>query len=156
MLTPNDILFIEIVIVICVVLNIIIIAIDLFKWLLNKKSDDTPELVSTDTLKFMLEDKYIERVNGLISEIIKEYTDLYQIMILSVKNIDFIDSVEQDKLQKYVSHMVYSNISNSAEFKKLISLVYDISTEDKFKEFINTKVKIYLINFIIEYNSDIE
>ena len=57
-------------------------------------------------------------------------------------------------MQKYVSHMVVESIS--PELKKLIGLVYNVSTAEDLKNVINLRTKLFLINYIVQYNADIE
>ena len=55
-------------------------------------------------------------------------------------------------MQKYVLHMTLKNLS--PEIRSIIKLVYNIDDPKDLRDVVSMRVKLYLINFIIEYNKE--
>ena len=144
-----------------IILVVAIIGLIIFFSILDykKEKDERNSIpknnVNPEILDLLMTDKFLEKVNALIDSLIQQYTDVYQVMILSTAtDIEFIKTKEQEEMQKYVSHMVVESIS--PELKKLIGLVYNVSTAEDLKNVINLRTKLFLINYIVQYNADIE
>jgi hypothetical protein len=144
-----------------IILVVAIIGLIMFFSILDykKEKDERNSIpkdnVNPEILDLLMTDKFLEKVNALIDSLIQQYTDVYQVMILSTAtDIEFIKTKEQEEMQKYVSHMVVESIS--PELKKLIGLVYNVSTAEDLKNVINLRTKLFLINYIVQYNADIE
>lgn len=118
-----------------------------------------PEIISkpidTNLVDLMLTDNFVGKVNALIDSIIKEHADIYQVMVLSVNEdkAQYITSEQQDEMQKYVIHMTLKNLS--PELKSIMELVYNIDDPTDLRDIISLRVKLYLINFVVEYNQDL-
>lgn len=144
-----------IILVVAIIGLIIFFSILDYKKEKDKRNSIPKDNVNPEILDLLMTDKFLEKVNALIDSLIQQYTDVYQVMILSTAtDIEFIKTKEQEEMQKYVSHMVVESIS--PELKKLIGLVYNVSTAEDLKNVINLRTKLFLINYIVQYNADIE
>ena len=114
----------------------------------------TQESIDTDLARMMLDENFVTKVNLLIDSIIKEHAEVYQVMVLSIneEGAQYITTEQQDEMQKYVLHMVMKNIS--PELRSIIKLVYNIDDAKDLRDMISIRVKLYLINFIVEYNKE--
>lgn len=119
-----------------------------------RKNGVTKESLDTNLASIVLQDNFVAKVNQLIDSIIKEYAEIYQVMVLSTNEdkAQYITTEQQDEMQKYVIHMTMKNIS--PEVRSIIKLVYNIDDPKEFRDMISIRVKLYLINFIIEYNKE--
>lgn len=120
----------------------------------KKNPNFTKESIDTDLANMMLQDNFVEKVNLLIDSVIKEHAEVYQVMVLSTNEdkAQYITTEQQDEMQKYVLHMTMKNIS--PELRSIIKLVYNIDDPKDFRDMISIRVKLYLINFIVEYNKE--
>lgn len=144
-----------IILVVAIIGLIIFFSILDYKKEKDKRNSMPRDNVNPEILDLLMTDKFLEKVNALMDSLIQQYTDVYQVMILSTAtDIEFIKTKEQEEMQKYVSHMVIESIS--PELKKLIGLVYNVSTAEDLKNVINLRTKLFLINYIVQYNADIE
>ena len=102
----------------------------------------------------MLSDNFVGKVNLLLDSIIKEHAEIYQVMVLSLNEdkAQYITSEQQDEMQKYVLHMTLKNLS--PELRSIMKLVYNIDNAADLKDIVSLRVKLYLINFVIEYNKE--
>lgn len=124
------------------------------------KNHNNPEVekhdsINAELVSLMLQDNFVAKVNLLIDSIIREHAEVYQVMVLSVNEdkAQYITTEEQDKMQEYVIHMTLKNIS--PELMSIIKLVYNIDEAKDLKDLISIRTKMYLINFIVEYNADV-
>lgn len=120
----------------------------------NPKIQKIKEPIDTNLVSLMLEDNFVSKVNLLIDSIIKEHAEVYQVMILSTSEdkAQYITTEQQDEMQKYVLHMTLKNLS--PEIRSIMKLVYNIDDPKDLRDVVSMRVKLYLINFIIEYNKE--
>ena len=109
--------------------------------------------VNVEVAKLILEGKLVERVNEVIDSLIREHVDVYQVMVLSMNELQYISAEEQDKLQKYIIYKVVHNIS--PDVRDIISLAYNVTNDKELEEVVSVRVKMYLLNYIVEYNKEI-
>lgn len=120
----------------------------------GNKKEEKHEL-NPDIAKLMLDEKLLDKINSYIDNLISEAAGIYQIMVLSVNPNQYINTEEQIKMEKYVYYSAFKNI-NQPRSIELLKLVYKIENNDDLKSIIDIRVKIYMINFIKDYNKDIE
>lgn len=122
----------------------------------QKKSIVEKKTIDISACNLLLQDKIVDKINNVLDSVIKDQAEIYQLMVLSTNETtaQYLNSEEQDKMQKYLIHVVYNNISD--EMKQLLSLIYNTDDDKRLKDLVSLRVKIYLINFIVEYNRNIE
>lgn len=135
---------------ICSIANIVITLKKTYK----KHPEITKRSIDTSLVELMLSDNFVGKVNLLIDSIIKEHAEIYQVMVLSLNEdkAQYITSEQQDEMQKYVLHMTLKNLS--PELRSIMKLVYNIDDANDLRDIVSLRVKLYLINFVIEYNKE--
>lgn len=135
---------------ICSIANIVITLKETYK----KHPEITKQAIDTSLVELMLSDNFVGKVNLLLDSIIKEHAEIYQVMVLSMNEdkAQYITSEQQDEMQKYVLHMTLKNLS--PELRSIMKLVYNIDSAADLKDIVSLRVKLYLINFVIEYNKE--
>lgn len=118
----------------------------------NIKNNKKENNVSVDRLKLLLDqDKSIvERVDLLIDEIIKKAADTYMILNVNFNKEKYINSKESEEMINYISSMVKLNMT--PEIRELIGLVRVINSEKDLDDYLNLKIKIYVLAVIVNVN----
>lgn len=118
----------------------------------NIKNNKKENNVSVDRLKLLLDqDKSIvERVDLLIDEIIKKAADTYMILNVNFNKEKYINSKESEEMINYISFMVKLNMT--PEIRELIGLVRVINSEKDLDDYLNLKIKIYVLAVIVNVN----
>ena len=142
-----------------VLLTLIIIELGANIYFLTNKKPKNVEVkrsIDVNVCNLLMQDKIVDKINNVIDSMIKDQAEVYQLMVLSTNELlaQYINSEEQDKMQHYLIYVVKKHIS--PEVKDLLSLVYNINTDKDLEDLISLRVKLYLINFVVEYNKSIE
>lgn len=110
---------------------------------------------NVEVMKILLEDKSVEKINTVLDDMIREVAGVYQIFALStMENNQYINSEEQEKMERYIETVVTRNIHG--ELENLLKLIYRINSKEDLEQLVSTRTKIFMINFVINYNKDIE
>ena len=149
----------EMILVIGMILFLVLTRIDFYFLMKNiKKERDEKENkreIDVQLATLLLGDNFVGKVNSLIDSLIQEQVEIYQVMILARDmSIHYIKAEEQDKMTKYIIYSVMKNIS--PELKQLISLIYDTKTDKDLENVIGIRTKLFLINFITNYNKEFD
>jgi len=128
------------------------IIVDKFKQ--NKIKEVEKHKFNVEISKLILEGKLVEKSNEIIDSLIKEYVDIYQVMVLSTNELQYINAEEQDKLQKYIIYKVFHSLS--LDVKDVISLAYNTNTDKELEEVVSIRTKMFLLNYIVEFNKEID
>lgn len=128
------------------------IIVDKFKQ--NKIKEIEKHKFNVEISKLILEGKLVEKSNEIIDSLIKEYVDIYQVMVLSTNELQYINAEEQDKLQKYIIYKVFHSLS--LDVKDVISLAYNTNTDKELEEVVSIRTKMFLLNYIVEFNKEID
>lgn len=107
-----------------------------------------------EVMKILLEDKSVEKINNVLDSMIREVAGVYQIFALSTIENQYINSEEQEKMERYIETVVGRNIHG--ELENLLKLIYKIDSDEDLKQLVSTRTKIYMIDFVINYNRDID
>ena len=129
------------------------IIVDKFKQNKIKEVREKHEF-NVEISKLILEDKLVEKSNEIIDSLIKEYIDIYQVMVLSMNELQYINAEEQDKLQKYIIYKVFHSLS--LDVRDVISLAYNTNTDKELEEVVSIRTKMFLLNYIVEFNKEID
>ena len=110
-----------------------------------------------ELINAMLAEGYFDKVNALIDSFISAAGDNYTVFALSSNSNHYLTESDQETMTKYIYGNVKRNIT--PEVKDLISTVYNIDDEEednehnKLNQLINVRIKLYMINFIRNFNS---
>lgn len=119
----------------------------------KKEKETELRTFNAEAARILLLDNFVDRVNSIIDSLIKEQVDIYQVLILSTADdLHYIKAEDQEKMCNYVIYRVKNNIS--PELRDLIGLVYNVKNDDDLESVISTRAKLYLINFIVDYNQE--
>jgi len=114
-------------------------------WATSSKKEYNERLVelilSSDNINL------VDSVNRLIDNLIKEAGNLYMIFNINHDKDKYITEKETEIITKYIYGMVMKNMTK--DIRHIISLVYNIDTEDQLKEIINLRIKLYMINLLV-------
>ena len=147
----------KIILIIGMIVFLILTRIDFYFLMKNFKKENNKniEQINVELATLLLGDNFVGKVNRLIDSLIQEQVEIYQVMILARDmSIHYIKAEEQDKMTKYIMYSVMKNIS--PELRELISLVYNTETDKDLENVINIRTKLFLINFITNYNKEFD
>lgn len=114
----------------------------------SKKNQE--DNVDIERVKILLEDNIVEKIDGIIDTYINQAADNFQIFNISPTNVEYTNSEQSDKMSAYIEGMVLKNMT--PEVISLLSLTHNINTPDALKEFLRLKIRIYMINFLVQTN----
>ena len=141
-------LFVSIVTIIMCIVTIVITTTK------KEKIDNRKEKIyDVELIKLMLTDNIDNSVNNMLDNIIKNIIDLY-LIFNNVSEENYINSEIAKELEDYTFGMIKKKLTDSV--RDTIGLVYDISTEEKLNSVIKLRIKLHIINFMVEQNQDIE
>ena len=134
---------------------LLVMVLFLFKNKNQKEKITSNNTLNTEVAEILLKDNILEKINTIIDSLVQQYTDVYNIMVISnTTQIEYINAKEQENMEKYVTHMVLTSIS--PDLKNLMGLVYNVQTAEDLKNVVSLRVKMFLINYLVQYNNDIE
>jgi uncharacterized protein YbcI len=135
--------------------GILIILLAITYYVDHSKPKEVPiHVPDIDKLHILLEDKSIEKINSVIDSYIDEIANTYILMILATDDRQYINTEEQEKMLKYIRYTSLKNLSQ--DMKDLIGIVYKVESNKDIEEYINLKCKVYMINFIVDFNKEID
>lgn len=131
------------------------------KYKKEKEKEDLPFVAikkkNIELINTMLAEGYFDKVNALIDSFISVAGDNYTVFALSSNSNHYLTESDQETMTKYIYGNVKRNIT--PEVKDVISTVYIIDDEEednehnKLNQLINVRIKLYMINFIRNFNS---
>ena len=110
------------------------------------------ERIRIEKIKLLLSNNNaLEKINGMIDELIKEAVDRY--MILNVNfNVDaYINKEKADELSNYCLATLKQNMT--PEIRSIIGMIHDISDENKLTDFLQLRIKVYVLAMMVNINS---
>lgn len=116
------------------------------------KKEKTMPIVQNDITELILkQDNYIEKVNELIDSLIRNAGETYVILNPNFNSSDkYITEHESEDMQQYIYIFISGNMT--PDIKKIISSVYDISTDDKLKSILKLRIKLYILSLLVNAN----
>ena len=111
-----------------------------------KKKDINPQL-----LDIITKEGYVDKVNALIDSLINVAGEYFTILSLSSNSNHYINEKEIDRMTAYIFGMTKKNMTN--DIKAAIGTVYKIDYEEELDKVLNLRIKLYVINFVRNYNS---
>jgi hypothetical protein len=104
--------------------------------------------------KIILEDKYIDRVNLLMDDFIKQASEVYQIMHLSKNTGQYLKSTDAEHMKRYIYASVKNNMTK--DVVNAIKSIYVINSESDLDKILDLRINLYMINFLRQYNDVID
>lgn len=104
--------------------------------------------------KIILEDKYIDRVNLLIDDFIKQASEVYQIMKLSQDDKQYLKAEDAEIMKKYIFGTVKKNMTQ--DVINAIKSIYVVESDEDLHKILDLRINLYMINFMRQYNDIIE
>lgn len=106
-------------------------------------------------VELLLKPDAISTIDGVLDQCIKDAGDIYNIMILAPKQFGndsnaYINEAEQNRMTEYIVQSVHARMSYA--MLSLLQLSYKIQSEEDLDKVIRLRVKLYMINFILNYN----
>ena len=118
---------------------------------LSKKEKSMPIIHNDITELILKQDNYIEKVNELIDSLIRNAGETYVILNPNFNSSDkYITEHESEDMQQYIYIFISGNMT--PDIKKIISSVYDISTDDKLKSILKLRIKLYILSLLVNAN----
>lgn len=138
-------------ITVCMVIYII-------KLITNKKETTAPVNIKDNSsdvekIKILMEKDSTQKIDNLLDSLIKNAVDKYMILNVNFDREKYLSTQDQEQFCSYVMGMVMKNMTESV--KNTLGLIYDISTEEKLKEFLDIRIKIYVLAIIVNQNKDL-
>lgn len=133
-----------------IIMSIVVIMITTKK---DKSEMIKEKKYDVDLIKLMLTDNIVDNVNNMLDNIIKEAINLY-LIFNSINEETYINNDIAKELEDYTFGMVKNKLTPTV--KDTLGLIYDISTKEKLDSVIKLRIKIHVINFMVEQNQDIE
>ena len=128
----------------------------IIKSLTTKENDNIVPIDngSVEKIKILMEKDSIQKIDDLVDALISNAVDKYMILNVNFDREKYLKQEEQEQLSQYVYGMVIKNMTKSV--LDTIGLIYDISTDEKLKEFLDIRIKIYVLAIIVNQNKDID
>lgn len=153
----------SVVITVATFVLLFLIAINIFVLIMitvNERKNKTIEKPNTgiedvEKIKILISDeKCIEKINTIINDLIKESVDRYKVLNVNFNGEDaYLPESSVDEMSKYAFGMIRTSITPA--LRNTIELVYDVSTDEKLDEFLDIRVKLYILREVVETNKDI-
>lgn len=123
--------------------------------LYNTKKSTKPVTIdkSVEKIRILMEKDSIDRINDFVDALIKNATDKYMILHVGYVEDAYLKSADITELTLYTYGMVRQNMTKSV--LDTIGLIYDVDTEEKLKDFLELRIKIYILAITVNTNKTI-
>lgn len=140
--------------IIIIILLSLSLIIETIKIIPKKETNVIKSNIDTELIKYVLdEDNILDKINNLIDTMIKDAIELYSIFN-TFNEETYINNEMAEELSNYCLGMVKNKLTDT--MKNTIGIVYDISTEKKLDDVIKLRIKLHIINYMVEQNQPIE
>lgn len=140
--------------IIIIILLSLSLIIEIIKIIPKKETNVIKSNIDTELIKYVLdEDNILDKINNLIDTMIKDAIELYSIFN-TFNEETYINNEMAEELSNYCLGMVKNKLTDT--MKNTIGIVYDISTEKKLDDVIKLRIKLHIINYMVEQNQPIE
>lgn len=144
-----------------IIFTLFVVALSVFLLLLYRRMYSIEKMVHEiiekkleNVNKVILEDKYIDRVNLLIDDFIKQASEVYQIMKLSQDDKQYLKAEDAEIMKKYIFGTVKKNMTQ--DVRNAIKSIYVVETDEDLYKILELRINLYMINFMRQYNDIIE
>lgn len=95
----------------------------------------------------------VEDINSVLDSFISDAADNYLALTVSfMDNKVYITEKIQKEMTDYIFGMVKRNMTDT--IRNLLGLIYIIDTEEKLDELLQFRIKLYMINIMVNLNKD--
>ena len=128
-------------------ITLAVISFVLFKKIesLEKKLLDFAENKMKNVNKIILEDGYIDKVNQLIDDFIKQASEVYQIMKLSQNTNEYLKPEDAEIMKRYIYGTIKKNMTE--DVTTAIKSIYLINSDEDLDKILDLRINLYMINF---------
>ena len=143
-----------------IVLLVFDILINSLIFLDNKKErknqlQEIPTLIKQpkdiESMRLILQEDYFKKVVEMFDSFISLAGENYLVFVLSSNSNHYLTEKETEQMMSYIFGMVKKNITD--EVKDVLSTIYNINSDEDIDEFLNIRIKLYIIGFIKQYNA---
>ena len=116
----------------------------------NKKQTKEKPNYDLEKAKVLLEEKSLDKINDFVDGLIKVAVDRYMIMKVNFNTDAYLNDESQRELSLYALGSVKENMTPAV--RELIGLVQDISTEEKLNNYLELRIKMYILAVVVKTN----
>ena len=116
----------------------------------NKKQVKEKPNYDLEKAKVLLEEKSLDKINDFVDGLIKVAVDRYMIMKVNFNTDAYLNDESQRELSLYALGSVKENMTPAV--RELIGLVQDISTEEKLNNYLELRIKMYILAVVVKTN----
>ena len=116
----------------------------------NKKQTKEKPNCDLEKAKVLLEEKSLDKINDFVDGLIKVAVDRYMIMKVNFNTDAYLNDESQRELSLYALGSVKENMTPAV--RELIGLVQDISTEEKLNNYLELRIKMYILAVVVKTN----
>lgn len=139
--------------IVAFIIQIISITI-IYKYFIKNRTEKNKEFdIKKMELMISLED-YINKIESIIDDLIKRSVETYMILNVSYNNEKYINSEETEQMRNYVFLSVKNNMTD--EITSLISTIHVINNESDLDDYLNLKIKLYILAVVVDINKPLQ
>lgn len=125
--------------------------------IISKRATSTKKEANTEVKKLELilsQENIVDKIDGLVDDLIKKAANIYIILNFGFDKEKYIISTESEEMSLYIKAMVKKNIT--PEIRSLIGLIRNIESEKDLDDYLNLKIKLYVIAVVVDKNQLIQ
>lgn len=125
--------------------------------IISKRATSTKKEANTEVKKLELilsQENIVDKIDGLVDDLIKKAANIYIILNFGFDKEKYIISTESEEMSLYIKAMVKKNIT--PEIRSLISLIRNIESEKDLDDYLDLKIKLYVIAVVVDKNQLIQ
>ena len=108
------------------------------------------EKIDSELLKILLSENSVNKIDEIIDTFIHNAGDMYNILVLSSNTVNYMTEEDINRMQDYIILTVENNMTDSV--LELVKLIHKIDNQQDIYDFISLRTKLYMINFVVDYN----
>jgi hypothetical protein len=113
-------------------------------------TDTTSNVSNTERLKILLQDNSVDKINSCIDQFIENAANMYTLLKLSQDPNHYITEDMQKEMSSYILGSVKKNMTE--DILSLISMIYVINSPEDIDDYLNIRIKLYILSFMVNYN----
>lgn len=123
-----------------------------------KKVTSTKKEANTEMIKklelILSQENIIDKIDGLVDDLIKKAANIYIILNFGFDKEKYIISTESEEMSLYIKAMIKKNMS--PEIRSLIGIIRNIESEKDLDDYLDLKIKLYVIAVVVDKNQLIQ
>ncbi len=142
-----------ILIIYLVVVTIFAIGVTIYA-ILESKKENNEENINVDLLNILLTSDSASKIDTVLDQFIISAGDNYTLFKLSQNPNHYITEEIQKEMIMYIFASVKKNMTR--EMRTLIGLIHVINSEKDLDDLLNLRIKMYVLNFMVDYNQPLD